>query len=179
MSEQQINTKDDKSGASISKEHKKEKLQKAIDDGQDKKPKRKRRTRQEIKQQQIDDEKQMLRDDNYEIFQGIFKLLSDNDASKYGLEKVKESEFEPLARQYAMICNYYLPGGKPIYFVIASATFSSIAMMVARKKKIDEILAKRESENPNTATNQSNTGTGKVGFGQESLNQEQIIVKKI
>lgn len=155
---------------------KKEKLSQAIGNKEEKIPvKRVRRTKAQLKNEKIQEEQSMLRDDNFEIFQQIIKMLSDRDSSKYDLEETNVKEFEPLAKQYAMICNYYLPGGKPIFFVIASATFSTIAMMSERKRKIDESIERK----PPTDTSRPPASSGKVRVGEESLNQEQLNIKTI
>ncbi len=127
------------------------------------KPKKRiRRTKAEINAERQRQEQKELSDTNYEIFAQLMKMLSDRDASKWGLNKVALSEFEPLAKQYAIICNYYMPAGKPIYFIIASATLQSFLMYQNRSKLINAVI---ERENPNADIQKTNSG--EVRFGKE------------
>ncbi len=152
---------------------KKEKLQKAIEDGQELKPtKRVRRTRHELENEKRKQEQGLLHDDNHEVFSGVIKLLSDWDASKFKIEKVPITTFEPLGKTYAIIANYFLPQGKPIYFVIASATFQTIAMMSERKRKIDVVLEK--SPKPDAQPSQQETNSREVRVGEKLPGQTPI-----
>lgn len=152
---------------------KKGKLEKAIDDGQGLKPlKRVRRTREQLKEELRKQEQRLLSDDNHEVFTGVLKLLSDWDASKFNIEQVNKSTFEPLAKSYAIIANYFLPNGKPIYFVIASATFQTIAMMSERKRKIDVVLEKNPK--PGAEPSKPEVSPGKVRVGEELPGQTPV-----
>lgn len=123
--------------------------------------KRHRRTKAEIEA-----EKQYLTDQGWELFRDFFKMFSDNDSRKFGMDKQPPEFFEPLARQYAQITNYFLPKSKPIYFVCVSAAFSSFVMFKSRLEEIDKKLYPngKPKQEPRK---ESNIDPGQARNGQE------------
>ena len=103
--------------------------------------KRHRRTRQELEQERMGDE-------GFEIFRDFIKMLSDNDSKKWDIPKQPKEVFEPLARQYSTIVNYFMPKGKPIYFVCAAAVFSTAMMLKERREIIDKKHPPEKKEPP-------------------------------
>jgi len=99
------------------------------------------------------------------LFRDFIKMLSDNDASRYGLEKKPPEFFEPLAKQYSQITNYFLPKGKPIYFVCVSAAFMSFCMMKERLQIIN--LKINPNGKPQQSGKENNPNPGEKGNGQK------------
>lgn len=106
------------------------------------KQKRHRRTRAEI-----DAEREMLTYNGFETFRDALKMFSDWDAKRFNIEEVPADTFEPIAKQYAQIFNYFMPAdkNKPIYLVCGAATIQTIFLLKSRAEKID---ASRPKEAP-------------------------------
>ena len=147
-----------------------EQLSTAIKEGEldGKKIKRHRRTREELENEKRRAEQKQLDHTNYEIFAQLMKMISDADVKRYGFPAVPISEFEPLGKQYAIICNYYMPAGKPIYFVMASATLQTFMMLKNRSNMITALTqGKNNADTPDVSA-------GEVRFGQEFPSQTPV-----
>jgi len=107
-------------------------------------PKRHRRTKAEI-----ESERNALSDNGFEIWRDFLVMLNDNDVRKFGLPKDAPEVYEPLARQYAMILNYFLPQGKPIYIVCVTAAWQTFSLIKTRKELIDKSMPKKEKKPEN------------------------------
>ena len=124
------------------------------------KEKRVRRTKAEI-----EGEKNILSDSGFELFRDTFKMGSDNDSVRYDIPKQPREFFEPLAKQWAMIVNYFLPRGKPIYFACVGVGISSFCML---KDRLEIINLKLKEDGKLTPTGkEDNINSGEKGNGQE------------
>lgn len=136
------------------------------------KQKRHRRTQAEISA-----ERNSLNDNGYELIADLIKTISDNDHTKYGLDKEPRVFFEPLARQYASIMNYFMPAAKPIYFACGTALLGTFMMLKSRAEKIAKILPTKEIKpnGDNPTGKKSNLGTGEARPGQVFPGEEQPV----
>jgi hypothetical protein len=119
------------------------------------KQKRHRRTKEEIEAEQ-----NALSDSGFEVFRDFIKMLSDNDAVRWGVPKLPVDHFEPVSRQYAMILNYFMPKGKPIYFVCATAGWQTFMMLKGRAEIIDAAQKASKPAEPITVDSPKPEGGG-------------------
>ena len=123
------------------------------------------KTRHRRTKAEIEGEKAILSDSGWELFRDVFKMGSDGDAARYGVPIQPKEFFEPLAKQWCIVVNHFLPKGKPIYFACVSAGIGSFCMLKNRNEIIDKKLY--PNGKPREQGKKDNLNPGKEGNGEK------------